>query len=121
MIRGLRACRPGLVENQQQFEFCHRALEEALQGRGAGEDQGDGGQKAGRWKLFGGKRKKKNSESVVGFLLLGFCVLFSVIAGQSLPGHSSGTPPGAIPACCGQRYCFRCTDSNFHSARKPTG
>ena len=60
------------MENQQQFEFCHRVLAEALRGRGEGQDEGDGGQKTGRWKLFGGKRKKKNSESVVVGFLCGF-------------------------------------------------
>ena len=53
------------MESQQQFEFCHRVLEEVLWGRGEGEDEGDGGQRTGRWKLFGGKRKnKKTGESV---------------------------------------------------------
>ena len=63
VIRGLRQSRGCLVENQQQFEFCHRVLEEVVWGRVEGEDEEDGAKKEGRgrkWKLF--RRRKNNGE-----------------------------------------------------------
>ena len=67
VIRGLRLSRGGLVENQQQFEFCHRVLEEVMWGRVEGEEgveeENSGGRKKGRkWKLF--RRRKKNGKTL---------------------------------------------------------
>ena len=48
------------MENQQQFEFCHRMLEEVMWGRVEGEEEEDGGgrKRGKKWKLF--RRRKKD-------------------------------------------------------------
>ena len=75
VIRGLRLCRGGLVENQQQFEFCHRVLEEVMWGRVEGEEEEDGaGRKRGKkWKLF--RRRKKEGKKVCVCVCVCVCVL----------------------------------------------
>ena len=51
--------RPGLVENSQQFDFCHLVLEQALWGRVAKEmAQAAPVEKTKKWWQF--KRKEKN-------------------------------------------------------------
>ena len=55
------------MENQQQFESCHRVLEEVMWGRVEGEEgveeENSGGRKKGRkWKLF--RRRKKNGKTL---------------------------------------------------------
>ena len=46
------------METQQQFEFCHRVLEEVLWGRGAGQEDVDGDDRKRGRRLFGGWRKR---------------------------------------------------------------
>ena len=53
------------MENQKQFEFCHRVLEEVMWGRvegeGVEEDDGVRRKKGRKWKLF--RRRKKNGKT----------------------------------------------------------
>ena len=51
------------MENQQQFEFCHRVLEEVMWGRVEGEEEEDGGgrKRGKKWKLF--RRRKKDGKT----------------------------------------------------------
>ena len=58
-IRGLRQLRAGLVETNQQFEACHRILEEAMWGH-LEEEEGKGEEpkpKGRMWKIFGKKKQ----------------------------------------------------------------
>ena len=55
VIRGLRHQRPGLVANQQQFDFCHCMLHETLMGKKTSGEEATDGEKKRHWKLFGKK------------------------------------------------------------------
>lgn len=62
VIRGLRLLRAGLVETSQQFEACHRILEEAMWGHVEEEGGEAGGGKESKskgkmWKIFGRKKQ----------------------------------------------------------------
>ena len=58
VIRGLRQLRAGLVETSQQFEVCHRILEEAMWGHVEEEGRGEEPKaKNSIWKIFGKKKQ----------------------------------------------------------------
>lgn len=68
MIRGLRNCRGNLVENQRQYEFCHRLLEQVLVGGVRSSETPPTGtsnkeKKTSKWRLFHGKTSNDQSKN----------------------------------------------------------
>ena len=59
VIRALRQQRNGLVQNQRQFEFCHRVLDEAMWGHL--EQEQAAARKGKKERKFFGRKKTKGT------------------------------------------------------------
>lgn len=104
------------MENQQQFEFCHRVLEEVMWGRVAAVEEEDGARRGGRgkkWKLF--RRRKKNGDSCLHSLCVVlvkkmYNVRFSIIRYVLLKQHSKyGNFLSLTVKCITEYVMFACS------------